>query len=92
MFLQLSVILFTGDLCLGGGSPPGRSLSRGSVSRGGGLLPGGLCPMVVSVTETPLYGGREGDTHPTGMHSCLILFLSPKYDLPVFNGDHQAIS
>ena len=59
MPLNLFVILFTG----GGVSVRGVSVQGGSLSEG------------VSVQEDPLYGGRAGGTHPTGMHSCYILPL-----------------
>ena len=66
--VSVSGISVQGGLCPGGGlwlegSLSGGSLSSGSLSRG------------VSVTETPLYGGITGGTHPTGKHSCLSIFF-----------------
>ena len=56
MFLQVSVILFTG----GGGCllPGGGAWSKGGIWSRGGLV------------ETPLTATATDGTHPTGMHSC----------------------
>ena len=81
MFLHMSVILFMGkslfrgvsvrgDLC------PGVSLSRGSLSRAlcpGGLYQWGSLSRGVSVKGTP-HMGMCGSMHPTGIHSCSLLF------------------
>ena len=66
MFLHLSVILFTGGSLSRGVSVWG-SLSRGSLSEGVSVQ--GLCLGGSMSRETPLYGGRAGGMHPTGMHS-----------------------
>ena len=60
MFLQVSVILFTG------GEVPawGGCLSRGVPGPGGLPGPGGC------LVETPPTATSVGGTHPTGMHSC----------------------
>ena len=57
MFLQVSVIVFTGGV-----PAPGGVWSRGDAWSGG--VPGGDPP---SVTATV-----AGGTHPTGMHSCCL--------------------
>ena len=54
MFLQVSVILFTGGCLVGGVPVPG-----GACSRGGCL-----------VETTPLTATAAGGMHPTGMDSC----------------------
>ena len=57
MFLQVSVILFTGGGAWSGGvSAP----KRGCLVPGGGV-PGG---------DPPPTATAAGGTHPTGMHSC----------------------
>ena len=54
MFLQVSVILFTG----------------GCLLQGGCLLPG-VSALGVPGGDPPWTATAAGDTHPTGMHSCL---------------------
>ena len=82
---RVGVSVQVGDLC------PEGSLSRRSLSRGGGLCPGGpclggslsigvsahwdLCPGGLWHRNRPRYGGRAGSANPTGMHSCLQLVL-----------------
>ena len=64
MFLQLSVILFTGG-CLPLVSGWGVSVSG----------PGGVPPGQTPPPSTTGYGQQAGDTHPTGMHSCFRYYL-----------------
>ena len=76
MFLQLSVILFTGGACSQGVPAPGGwgGLVLGG---GGGALvwgvpaPGGRVPGTVGVPseDPPRTATAAGGTHPTGMHS-----------------------
>ena len=88
MFLQVSVILFTGGCLLlrecllpgGGVSGPGGACSQGVPA------PGGVCSQGVPSLGGSGPGGvpggdpptvtAAGGTHPTGMHSC-ILFHFP---------------
>ena len=74
MFLQVSVILFTGQgLVLGGCLLPGRR-----VPAPGGWVPGlgsgGCgCPLPGGcLVETPQMATAAGSAHPTGMHSCIV--------------------
>ena len=70
MFLHLSLILFTGGLCLGeGGLCPG----GGSVQ--GWSLSGGISVHGVSARETPVQL-RAGGVHPTGMHSSCNIYCT----------------
>ena len=79
MFLQVSVILFTGEMPGPGGFlvqrgclvPRGGSWSGGLLvgcvcSGGGGSGPGGGMPG----GDSPGTATAAGGTHPTGMHSC----------------------
>ena len=59
MFLQVSVILFTGGGAWSGG---------GACSQGGGVPGPGRC-----LVETPRMATAAGSTHPTGMHSCFVM-------------------
>ena len=75
MFLQVSVILFTGGCaCSQGVWSRGGAWSRGvpgpgAACSGGFLLrEGGEC-LVETAPRTAI---AAGGTHPTGMHSCLI--------------------
>ena len=67
MFLHLCVILFTGGGWLSS------MHHRGSASRG-------LSPWGGGVEQSPLstmgYDQQVGGTHPTGMHSCLVMVMS----------------
>ena len=73
MFLQVSVILFTGGgVGPGGGPGPG---GRGAWSQGGlvwgGSGPGAVpAPRGVPGGDPPPMATAAGGTHPTGMHSC----------------------
>ena len=61
MFLQVSVILFTGGGCLApGGSGPGGVPGPGRSGPGGCLV------------EIPRTSSAAGGTYPTGMHSCIV--------------------
>ena len=73
MFLHLSVILFTGRALQEGLCPAGVSVQSG-LCLGGSLSKGGLCPGGLCQGDPPTkLRLRAGDTHSTGMHSCLLL-------------------
>ena len=67
MFLQLSVILFTGGESTWAGTPPGQvHPPAGATPWAGTLPPGRYTPPAMKFG----YGQQAGGTHPTGMHSC----------------------
>ena len=71
MFLHLSVILFTGGKYLGR-CPPGRYTPLGRYTLRAGTPPGRYTP--AHPRQCMLgYGQQAGGTHPTGMHSCLLI-------------------
>ena len=71
MFLHVCVILFTGGVS-GQGEPPraGRPPGQGDPPGQGEPPPGPDPPG----KQTPAYGLRAAGMHPTGMHSCYIVF------------------
>ena len=75
MFLHLSVILFTGGgvypSMQWGRHPLGRHPPRQTPPQADTLAPGQTPP-----SNTTGYGQQVGGTHPTGMHTCCILFLT----------------
>ena len=60
---RVSRILITGGVCSQRGLLPGVCLVQGGTCSGG--VPGGDPPMATTA----------GGTHPTGMHSCLFIYL-----------------
>ena len=71
MFLQVSVILFTGGVPGRGGSAPREGLLQGrGVPGQGGLLRGGCLVRGGAWWRPPPTATAAGGTHPTGMHSC----------------------
>ena len=78
IFLHLSVILFTG----GGSSKFGGGLFLGGgmflqIFLGGVSFWGGSSKFSGGEGGSPPeYGQRSAGTHPTGMHSCMLVFLT----------------
>ena len=74
IFLHLSVILFTGGVCLSASwdatHPPGVDTPPDQTP--GPDIPQSRHP---PSKQTPAYGQRAAGTHPTGMHSCSMLNL-----------------
>ena len=67
-----------GGLVLGVGSGPGGGVcSWGGTWSQGGAIPGGLVSQY-ALRQTPLgeIATAADGTHPTGMHSCSVLFLN----------------
>ena len=83
MFLQASVILLTGGVCLSacwdthlpGIHPPGADTPQEQTPPLGADTPQSRPPPPPQ-KQTPAYGQRAAGTHPTGMHSCLIFFFA----------------
>ena len=69
MFLHMSVILFTGGVCLSAcwDTPPGPD-------------PLGSAQAPPIAVHAGTYGQQAGGTHPTGMHSCLAKCLPKLYE------------
>ena len=78
MFLQVSVILFTGGFLVpwGGVPAPGGCLVLEGVSGPGRRVPGpGGCLLLGGLVDTPRTATAAGRMHPTGMHSCQDMIL-----------------
>ena len=80
IFLHLSVILFTGGVCLSAcwdAHPPGTRHHPPTPGTRHHHPPWDQTPPPRDQTPpgklTPAYGLRAAGTHPTGMHSCLFL-------------------
>ena len=70
MFLHVSVILSTREGCL----VRGGAWSRGVSAPGGAWSLGGVCSWGgLPSGDPPRTATAAGGTHPTGMHSCLVL-------------------
>ena len=87
MFLQVSVIVFTGGMHAPGGTCSWGCLLRGGrVPAPGGCLPPGGC-LVLGVPggdPFPWTATAAGGTHPTGMHSCLKVFWRLSHTCEVY--------
>ena len=99
MFLQVSVILFTGGCLLpergGACSRGGRVSGPGGACSQGVPAPGGVCSQGVPALGGSGPGGvpggdpptvtAAGGTHPTGMHSCICLtsLMHAKWNFPL---------
>ena len=75
MFLHLSVILFTGGVCLSAcwdsRPPPGAGIPPGTDTTPGSRQPPLGADTPPSTVHAGRYGQQSGGTHPTGMDTCL---------------------